>query len=240
MAACPAERRSPGPESASAELALAFGVPTSARVAIARPSARPRCEIGPSIKRTGAIAEVLRQDSYQFGGSVRFKRKPEVASPLSTAPSRIAGQASVVIANRTPAEVWAFIKPAESAVLVDPTTIRSFSVPGTGPGVGEEQYFVKRARGQDVVHGIRVTAEEPGHFAEAVSTTGEPLQRLRWEVHQVEAGTQLTATAEVDLPAGLTHQWIADAEMALRSGQEQYVRRVQTILMSGGWSLPAD
>lgn len=63
-----------------------------------------------------------------------------------------------------PAEdVWALIRPAESAVELG-FAVRAFTVPGTPSGVGEQQCFIE-ANGQTSI--IEVVAEAKGRWAKA-------------------------------------------------------------------------
>src|SRR4051794_35343843 len=94
------------------------------------------------------------------------RRKPTVGE---LGPQRVEARASVLIEGFTADQVWAFIRPPETAVLIDAQTTRAFTVPGTGPGVGEEQCFVTLVDGKELVQRIKVIAEQPARFAEAVS-----------------------------------------------------------------------
>lgn len=160
-------------------------------------------------------------------------KRAQQASVTSTEPVRVETRATVVIEGSTPEQVWGFIRPAESAVLIQSDTIRAFTVPGTGPGVGEEQCFVSVVNGQEHIGKIKVTAEQPGGFAEAVTTNSQVPQTSRWEVEAVEGGTRLTALSVTDLPAGLTPEWLAEHREAAQQGQDSYVRRVKALLESG-------
>ncbi len=91
------------------------------------------------------------------------------------APLRVETSASAVIEGSTPEQVWAFIRPAESAVLLLPEVFRAFTVPGTGPGVGEQQCFVAEVQGKEHISRITAVAYEPPAFAEAVTTTSPGL-----------------------------------------------------------------
>ncbi len=84
---------------------------------------------------------------------------------------RLEGSASIVLPTLTPEQVWAFVQPAESAVLLDPSVVRAFTVPRTGPGVGEQQCFVSRDEtGRESTSYIEVTAYEHAVFAEYRAT----------------------------------------------------------------------
>lgn len=154
-------------------------------------------------------------------------------TPVTSPAQVVTTEASVIVEDRSPAEVWAFIRPAESALLTNADTLRAFTVPGTGPGVGEEQCFVTLADGAEHVGMIRVTDEQSAAFAEAVTTNSQVPQRSRWEVEQVEGGTKLVARSWTELPAGLTAAWLDDYRQKSQMAQERYVRRVKTLLESG-------
>lgn len=84
------------------------------------------------------------------------------------------GTASVFIA-RPPAEVWRFIRPAETTPMITPTARRGFTVPGTPDGIGEQQCFVSDAPlGQLQAGIVEVIDEQPGRLAVVHNVTGPP------------------------------------------------------------------
>lgn len=46
---------------------------------------------------------------------------------------------SAVIRSASPEGVWRFMRPAELELLTQDGLLRAFTVPGTGPGKGEQQ-----------------------------------------------------------------------------------------------------
>jgi hypothetical protein len=163
---------------------------------------------------------------------VRFRRHRSNAT-TTTATTRVTATATIVIERHTPEQVWAFIRPAETAVLMDPTTVRAFSVPGTGPGLGEEQCFVYDVDGSEQITKIRITAEAPADFVEAVMTNAEVPNGSRWEVAADGSGTRLTASMWMDLSAGVQREIIEAKRLAAQRAQEKYVRRVKQLLECG-------
>lgn len=104
---------------------------------------------------------------------------------------RLEARASRVVESRSPAQVWAFIRPAESAVLLDPDTVRGFTVPGTESGVGEQQCFFTLVDGREVPHVLTITAVEPEVFAKAVSSSGGIPSGSGYELEPVDNGTPI-------------------------------------------------
>lgn len=84
----------------------------------------------------------------------------------TTGTRRLSVVHEIKVRRHTPAQVWAFVRPAESAVLLAEDVVRAFTVPGTGPGVGEQQCFVTVDDGREVHNLVTVVAEDPDRFAE--------------------------------------------------------------------------
>ena len=104
--------------------------------------------------------------------------------------------ASVFIA-RSPDEVWAFIRPAETTPMIQPTVRRGFTVPGTPAGVGEQQCFISDAPlGALEAVIVEVVDEQPGRLAGVRNVTGPPVNQ-RYEVTHTVGGTQLTYSIEL-------------------------------------------
>src|SRR4051794_35604857 len=87
---------------------------------------------------------------------------------------RITVSESASVLGRSASEVWAFVRPAESAVLTEEDVVRAFTVPGTGPGVGEQQCFIRSVGDREEVHIMTIVALEEGKYAETVNN-GVPL-----------------------------------------------------------------
>jgi hypothetical protein len=151
--------------------------------------------------------------------------------------TRLEARASRVIEGRAPAQVWEFIRPAESTVLIDPSVVRAFTVPGTGPGVGEQQCFVTRAGGREVARLVTVLAVEEGAFAEVASGDGLP-QGCRFAVEEVDGGTRLMFSSWVQVPQGAPVD-VRATQAAMNEQAQFYVARVKVLLEApppvGGW-----
>ncbi len=142
---------------------------------------------------------------------------------------RVEAQASRVVEGRTPAQVWAFIRPAESALLTDPDAVRAFTVPGTGPGVGEQQCFIRREGGREVPSLVTVTACQEAVFAETSHAIGSFPSGSRYDVQAVDGGTRLVLRTWVDVPEGTPVDGPA-TQAAMKEGAEAYVVRVKALL----------
>ena len=143
-------------------------------------------------------------------------------------PTRIEVTALAEIRGRSRAEVWAFIEPAESAVLINPDIIRAFTVPGTGPGVGLQQCVVIHYHGKEVPRLTTVTAYEEGVFAETTTSTHWP-SGGREELQDTAGGTLLSVRFWVEVPG--TSRINAEQLRAEQAAYaKQHVARVKELL----------
>lgn len=101
-----------------------------------------------------------------------------------------------------PAEVWALIKPAETATLLDPDVVKAFRVPGTPEGVGEMQGYISHRDGREYVHLVEVMEEVPERWA-LVRVIGDPDQvaRAGFRLTAIPGGTRLEQLRTVTVPA---------------------------------------
>ena len=151
---------------------------------------------------------------------------------------RVTATASCEVRNYTPAEVWAFVRPAETSVLLNEDVIRAFTVPGTGPGVGEQQCTVSLVDGREAMSVLTVMAVEENHYAE-VGNPDEPESGSRYEVQAAEGGTVYSATSWWDVPEGHPRKIYAECEGQLAAHLNKHVRRVKALLESGVLPRPA-
>lgn len=113
--------------------------------------------------------------------------------------------------------------------------MRAFTVPGTGPGVGEQQCFVRRTTfGREVVQTLLVTAEVPEQFAE--TTMQGSRAGSRFEVQATDGGTTYTVTTWCELAPGQHQRVYGRAEDELRHSVNEHVRGVKELLESGALS----
>lgn len=146
---------------------------------------------------------------------------------------RVEGSASIVLPKLTPEQVWAFVRPAESAVLLDPDVVRAFTVPRTGPGVGEQQCFVTRdSSGREATTYIEVVAYQDGVFAEYRGTDQPVESASRVEVEAVDGGTCLTMTTWCVVPR-IDPGTARKARGELEEQSRRYLARVHAILVAG-------
>ncbi len=129
---------------------------------------------------------------------------------------------------RSPEDVWNFIRPAESAVQTQTACRRGFTVPGTGPGVGEQQGFVSDGLfGLQQAGVVEVVEERPGAMAIVRSVTGLPATQ-RYEVVPVEGGADLYYTDEI--PCARWSPWRNRVEQQVRRGAQEYVTQVKRLV----------
>lgn len=142
--------------------------------------------------------------------------------------TRLEARGSRIIEGRSPQQVWDFIAPPESALLTSPDVVRAFKVPGTGPGMGEQQCFIRCVDGRELPQLVTVVAVEEAVYAETVSSDDVPL-RSRFEVEAVDGGTRLVLTSIVEVAEGMPINLEATRE-AMSAGADAYVGRVKALL----------
>ena len=97
--------------------------------------------------------------------------------------------------------VWALIKPAESAPILEPSIRRGYHVPGTPLGLGERQAF-------ELIDGTTTIAEvveyEHGRRAVTVQVSPVPDVPVRYvhSLEPVEGRCRLSFEIELDVPEG--------------------------------------
>lgn len=148
-------------------------------------------------------------------------------------PLRVQGQASRIIKGRTRTDVWAFVESASSSVLISEDVVRAFTVPGTGPGVGEQQCTIMRENGRKVPSVVTVTAYEEGVCAETVSHSADVAIYTRTEVAEEDGGTRLVLTSWLDAHPGAHTKDLETTRQMLASHADTYVARVKVLLESG-------
>jgi hypothetical protein len=116
------------------------------------------------------------------------------SSPEPTS-KRIQVSESATVVGCSADGVWAFVHPAENAVLIEEDVVRAFTVPRTGPGVGEKQCFVRSVIGHEEVCMTTVVAMEEGKYCEAVNGGIPLLAGTRTSVEDVEGGSLITLTS---------------------------------------------
>ncbi len=125
--------------------------------------------------------------------------------------------------------VWALIKPAENAPLIEPTILRGYHVPGTPEGVGERQAF-EHDDGTTVT--IEVLEYEPNRWAvtRTVSPPGElggrTIESLRPEV----GGCVYTVGRDFEVPSGC--EVPATFDEFWRSWARDHIERVRHALLA--------
>jgi hypothetical protein len=163
-------------------------------------------------------------------GAGRWQARWQARWQERTTPAvvRLEVRASRLVEGRSPEQVWAFIRPAESAVLIDPSTIRAYTVPGTGPGVGEQQCFVQRENGAEVSHVVTVT-ELGDTYAVTQDRTRGLAGGNRYDVEPMDGGTRLALGVWLDVPYGVPVDEAA-VRAAMSSAADGYVARVKQLL----------
>lgn len=128
--------------------------------------------------------------------------------------------------KHAPATVWALIRPAEAAILLEGAA-RAFKVPGTPDGEGELQCFIS-AEGQ--VSAIEVMSEDPGRSAvtRSVCSSEQPSVKTTYSLENITAGCRLTMKVLVESPVPIS----AAYQKAIRKHNRDFVEKVEHILDS--------
>jgi hypothetical protein len=130
--------------------------------------------------------------------------------------------------RQPPAVVWALVHPAESSLLLSPEqTAKAFSVPGTGPGLGEQQAHIDH-EGQATI--AEVIEFEEGRRAVTRIVSPKPPVPVRTvtTVEPLGVGSVLTIGLEFDAPASTV--WTKDEQESTRDWATTYLDRVRRAL----------
>ncbi|GAB3547482.1 hypothetical protein GCM10027404_09650 [Arthrobacter tumbae] len=123
----------------------------------------------------------------------------------------------------TPGEVWALIKPAETATLLDPHVVKAFRVPGTPDDVGEMQGYISHRDGREQVHLVEVVEEVPKRWA-LIRIVGDPDEAARtgYRLTEIPGGTRLEQLLSVTVPGTQVR--------AINQVRQQYLAAAQAFL----------
>lgn len=132
----------------------------------------------------------------------------------------------------TPQETWSLIRPAENAVHLDPSTTRSFHVPGTPFGVGEIQGFISRLNGREYIAMIEVLEEVEGRYALTRSIgLDDDAHRMAYILQETRSGTRLELRSTFTIPAELWDKTDALIDDVRRRHSEM-AQRIKWVLES--------
>lgn len=152
---------------------------------------------------------------------------------------RLEVSSAVIIEERSSEDVWSFMRRPENAALVQDEIKKAYSVPGTGPGIGEMLVYETERDGAPLAYVLTVTEETVG---ESFSVDGEirrsdgrkmPLGQT-WTVNAVVDGARATTTAWFDLPVAPDGQAWRDALHALQVEVDGSMRRLKLVLETEG------
>jgi hypothetical protein len=110
--------------------------------------------------------------------------------------------------------------------------VRPFTVPGTGPGVGEQQCFIRAVGDSEEVHLMTVVAIEEGRFAETVNNGVPLLTGVRTTVEDTEGGSRVNLTSSLEGHLRDERAGRERVEFLLAQRAAWYVRRVKTLMES--------
>lgn len=121
--------------------------------------------------------------------------------------------------------VWSLIRPAESAVLLTDVQ-RAFTVPGTPPGVGEQQCFIGHDGSASIVE---IIGEESPWWATTRPVTPSPWNmRSTYKIEPTTTGCTLTMGVIVEMPANTT--LAAGPQDWWETHSRPYLKRVKEVL----------
>jgi hypothetical protein len=119
---------------------------------------------------------------------------------------RLAVNSAVIIEGHAPEEVWTFMRRPSSAALLQAAIKKAYSVPGTGPGIGEMLVYETERDGSPLAYVLTVTEETLGRSFSAAGEIGLPdgrkmLVGQTWAVDTAAGGARAAITAWYDFPA---------------------------------------
>lgn len=130
----------------------------------------------------------------------------------------------------TPGEVWALIKPAETATLLDPHVVRAFRVPGTPEGVGEMQGYISHRDGREQVHLVEVVEEVPERWALIRVVGGsDEAARTGYRLTEIPGGTRLEQLLSVTVPASQLRA-VNQVRQQYQSAAQAFLARVKVLV----------
>lgn len=187
-----------------------------------------RQDVGLAIFATATTMYVL-QSVIAVAINRRQKRTVALAKEervaAANAPARIHNLHASASYERDAHDVWALIRPAESAVLLSDAQ-RAFTVPGTPSGVGEQQCFIKRDGSVSI---IEVIGEESPWWATTRPVAQNEInQRFTYRLEPTPEGCTLTLGAVLEVPGNAT--FVADPNDWWENHSRTYLNRIQEVL----------
>jgi hypothetical protein len=130
----------------------------------------------------------------------------------------------------TPEDLWDFLMSPLTGPLLDPDFVRSFAVPGTPEGVGQQWCTMSRAdEGGLDVHVVEVIEIQPPHRL-VVKLLTTPVSFLRMSsLAATSAGCAYSVRYGMQLPGGMARGAAASVQRALQGD----IERVKAIVESG-------
>ncbi|MBX7443755.1 MULTISPECIES: hypothetical protein [unclassified Arthrobacter] len=121
--------------------------------------------------------------------------------------------------------VWSLIRPAESAVFLSDAQ-RAFTVPGTPPGVGEQQCFINRDGSVSIIEVIG--EESPWWATTRPIAQDEANRRYTYRLEPTPTGCTLTMGAVIELPGNTAFAYDPNDWWEIHS--RTYFNRIQEVL----------
>lgn len=158
----------------------------------------------------------------------RWSERTAPAVPKTVGPSKTFRIFEAIKLRHSPAVVWALVHPAESSLLLNPEeTARAFTVPGTGPGLGEQQAHIDHD-GQATIAEV-IEFEEGRRAVTRVVSPKPPVPvRTVTTVEPLGLASILTIGMEFDAPASTI--WTKDEQAGTREWAMNYLDRVRRAL----------
>lgn len=158
----------------------------------------------------------------------RWDVPPLISAPASSSTIKTLRLVEAIELRHAPAVVWALVQPAESSVFLSPEkTARAFTVPGTGPGLGEQQAHINH---NDQITLIEIIEFEEGRRAVTQLLSPKPPRPARTvtTVEPLGLGSVLTIGMEFD---GLARSvWSKGRQDRIRDWATTYLDHVRRVL----------
>jgi len=179
----------------------------------------------PAVSRSAQVRHVRCRTGVVKRLEERWQRRWQEARPGPVRTFRI--QEPIKL-RQPPAVVWALIAPAEHAVLLAPETVaRSFRVPGTPGGLGEQQCFVD-LEGNTSIHEVIEYSDARRAVTRMISPPSSIPLRATNSLEPLGDGCIFTVGMEFDAPAGTN--WPQAQQDEWRRGALRYLARVRQTL----------
>lgn len=132
---------------------------------------------------------------------------------------------------RPPADVFEFIRRADTLALVHSAIERSFPIPGTPRGVGEQQGFIQELPDGSFSFGVAEIVEYTPPVRLALRNVSGDRAQIAFDLKPSTSGTQLTMTQSTAFKRWAVHD--PSPSVTIRGTIDDYITGVKALMESG-------